>query len=104
MSPQMPMVKKQLMRVLSRLTLLTQLGLTFITPPLLLLLAAMWLEDRFGVGEWIVVPALLIGLLSGGCGAYGLLAAELRKDRQSDGKTRKTGDGKETKGTTGHET
>ena len=98
------MDNKQLMRVLSRLTLLTQLGLTFITPPLQLLFGAMWLEERFGVGEWIVIAALIVGLLSGGCGAYSLIAAELRKDRREEGKKSRSAEKKENgsgKGTTG---
>ena len=94
--------RKYLMRVLSRLTLLTQLGLTFITPPLLLLFGAMWLQEHCGTGDWAVIAALLVGLLSGGCGAYGLLAGELRKDRRDDAKNTEPGNGSGNgKGTSG---
>ncbi len=100
--------RKHLMRILSRLTLLTQVGLTFITPPLLLLCGAVWLQDRFGTGDWVVIAALLVGLLSGGCGVYGLLAGELRRERRDEakdpeiGKEHGSGNGDENgKGTNG---
>lgn len=75
---------KELIRVLSRITLITQLGLSLVLPPVLLALGAMWLQKRFGVGDWLLVCAILTGVLSGACSAYQLLRAELsREERQN---------------------
>lgn len=94
------MKSKDLIRILSRITLLTQLGLTFLTPPVLLTLGALWLQERFGTGDWLVVTALLVGLLSGACGAWQLLSAELKKDRRENARAENGGNGK---GNSGHE-
>lgn len=44
------------------LALLTQLGLSLATPPLLCLYAADWLRNRFDLGLWVMVVALMLGL------------------------------------------
>ena len=68
------------MRALSRITLLTQLGLSLVAPPVLLTLGALWLQGKYGVGDWILLCAILVGIVSGGCSVYNLLRAELRRD------------------------
>ncbi len=45
--------------------LLTQLGLSVALPPLLCLFAAGWVRDRLGLGLWIMVIALLLGVGGG---------------------------------------
>jgi len=73
-------MQKDLMRILSRITLISQLGLSFVTPPLLLLLLALWLQDKFGWGDWILLCAILTGCISGGCAVFNLIRAEIRRD------------------------
>ena len=85
-------MNKDLIRIVSRISLITQLGLSLITPPLLLLLGALWLQERFGVGDWLILCAILAGILSGGCAAYNLIRAELLHEKR-----RKT-DSSDTKG------
>lgn len=79
-------MQKDLIRIISRISLITQLGLSLVTPPLLLLLGALWLQNRFGVGDWILLCAILTGIISGGCAVYNLIRAELQseKRRRSD--------------------
>lgn len=77
-------------QILSRITLVTQLGFTLITPIILCIFAALWLQSHTSVGEWIWIPAILIGLISGICGAAGLIRAEIartgstQEDRSSE--------------------
>lgn len=90
-------MQKETMRILSRITLISQLGLSLVTPPLLLLLGALWLQQRFGVGDWILLCAILVGFLSGGCAVYNLLRAELARDgRNSEKNLEKEGKQNET--------
>ena len=79
-------MQKDLVRLVSRISLITQLGLSLVTPPLLLLYGAMWLQERFGIGDWLLLCAILTGILSGGCAAYNLIRAELlcEKRRKTD--------------------
>ncbi len=50
--------------------LLTQLGLSVAVPPLLCLYAANWLRGVLGLGLWIMVIALLLGLGSAGVNVW----------------------------------
>lgn len=47
-----------------------QLGFTIVTPPVVLALGAHALCSRFGVGSWIMLPAILLGFLASASGAY----------------------------------
>ena len=70
-------------RILARISLITQLGLSLVTPPLLLLLGALWLQSRFGMGDWILLCAILGGIVSGICAALRLIRAELLAEHRS---------------------
>lgn len=52
---------------LQNLTWLTQLGLSLTVPPILCLAAADWLSRRFGLGEWVFLAAIILGV---GSAAY----------------------------------
>ncbi len=57
------MDKHQILRECAEnFALLTQLGLSIAVPPLLCLFAANWLRNRFALGLWIMVIALLLGI------------------------------------------
>ncbi len=58
---------KQKMRILNALSYLTQLGLSIALPPVLCIFAGLWLQEKTGVGEWIIVVMLIVGLISGVC-------------------------------------
>ena len=77
---------KDFINLFSRLTLLTQLGLTFVTPPILLTLGAVWVQEKTGIGDWLVIAAVLVGVISGVCGAASLIRAELARDRREEKK------------------
>ena len=51
------------MKTLTMLLWVTQFGLSIMVPPCLLLLAAVWLQQRFGWGMWIVAVMGILGVL-----------------------------------------
>ena len=56
------MILKQWSEILRNVTMLSQLGLSFITP-LLLCLAVCWLiVSKTGVGSWIFIPGFFFGM------------------------------------------
>lgn len=61
---------------------LTQLGLSVLMPPVLLLLAALWLRARFGWGVWVLIVALVVGLLSSFCSAVNFYRAVTRRQKR----------------------
>ncbi len=52
---------------LQNLTWLTQLGLSLTVPPVLCLLLAGWLAEKFLLGPWVWLAAILLGLGASGC-------------------------------------
>ena len=57
------------MKLLKTLTLLGQFGFTFITPPVTMAILGWWLQSRFGLGTWVMLVCLLIGLMTSFAGA-----------------------------------
>ena len=53
---------KAISELVKNLTLLTQLGLSLVTPLLMCLGISWWLTSRFGLGGWVYIPAFLFGL------------------------------------------
>lgn len=50
------------MKDLSLLSWFTQLGLSVAIPPAMLIFSAVWLQNRFGWGQWILWVAILLGI------------------------------------------
>lgn len=44
-----------------------------------------WLQDRFELGSWVVLCGIIVGLISGGCGAYRWIVSYMRDDRRKHG-------------------
>lgn len=70
----------EFVRLFSRISLLTQLGLSVVTPPILAVLGALWLQDRFGLGDWVLFVAILVGILSGVTSVFSFVRREARRD------------------------
>jgi len=51
------------MKKLSLILWVTQFGLSILLPPCLLLLLAVWLQNKFGLGMWIVAVLGILGAL-----------------------------------------
>ncbi len=50
--------------VITALAMVTQFGITVITPVLLCIIGAIWLRDKFNLGNWTVILGILIGIAS----------------------------------------
>lgn len=57
------------MKLLKTLTLLGQFGFTFITPPVTMGILGWWLQSRFGLGTWVMLVCLFLGLMTSFAGA-----------------------------------
>ncbi len=50
--------------IITALAMVTQFGITVITPVLLCTFAAVWLREKFGLGNFTVILGILIGIVS----------------------------------------
>ena len=57
------------MKDLHMLVWLTQVGISVAAPPVVFLLIGVWLRNRFGLGIWCILTALVLGLI---CAVSGL--------------------------------
>ena len=74
------------MKKLTLILWVTQFGLSILMPPCLFLLLAVWLQERFGWGLWIVAVLGVLGLLV----AFSTAKANLRAMRRdADAASRK---------------
>ena len=51
------------MKDMKLLIWMTQLGLSVAVPPVVLILLAVWLRNRFDWGVWVVIVGIVLGLL-----------------------------------------
>lgn len=49
-------------QVLKNIAYLTQVGLSLATPLVLCIWGAVWLRDRFSLGDWVVLAGIILGL------------------------------------------
>ena len=74
------------MKNLGLLVWLTQLGLSVAIPPAVFILLAVWLRDRFGLGAWVVIVGILLGVI---CAVDGLRVSlkameQMSRDKQEE--------------------
>ncbi len=62
------------------LIFITQLGLSVAVPPAGFILLALWLRDRFGWGKWVMIVAVILGLI---CAVEGLRSTLKTMSRMS---------------------
>lgn len=88
------MTGKQFMELVKNLTLLTQLGFSFITPLLLCVGICWWLTSKLGVGGWVFIPGFFFGLggsFSFALRVYRMVMREDTKDGSGDRNDRRRG-------------
>lgn len=73
--------KNDLLKSLRLLGYLTQFGLSVILPPLILVFLGVRLCDRYGIGPWLIVVLLLLGLVSSGCSFYRFFKTFVRETK-----------------------
>ena len=77
--------------ILQGLSMLTQLGLSIALPPVLCILAGLWVQKKFALGEWVIVVALVVGLVSGACSFASFIRTARYKTKKEE-KDRETGE------------
>ncbi len=70
--------------------ILRQLTISFLTPVLMMVFLCLWLKNRFGIGDWLVLVGILWGVGSGILSVYKYLkkridrAEKLRQQEYKD--------------------
>ena len=75
---------KPYMKILRSISLLTQLGISLVAPPLLLVWLALHLQARYGLGPWVVLVAIGAGLVSAFSGTWRLLKSVVRQNEKDN--------------------
>lgn len=73
---------KQLQETYKNILLLTQFGLSFITPLLLCLGFCFWLTSSFHVGGWIFILGFFFGMGGSGMVAYKLYLSVTKQQKK----------------------
>lgn len=77
---------------LRALGFITQAGLSFCVPLVLCILGASFLRTRFGLGQWVMLLGILLGLASGVSGFANILRAMERLSHPAPGDQGKKGE------------
>ncbi len=75
--------------VLRYLIYFSQVGFTVVTPPVLCCFGAIWLRDKFGWGNGVVIVGILLGVAVAACRLRDFLRFTERKARESERKGEK---------------
>ena len=67
--------------VIKALSMLTQVGITLLTPILLCILFTSWLVRKFGIGSWVVIVGAVIGVASGFLNLYKQFKVMIKDDK-----------------------
>ena len=81
--------RKWLREALNNISVYGQMGFTIVVPPVLLCLLGSWLRRKFGLGYWVILVAIIVGLLSAFTTIYRICMDFLAKNTKDDGKNRK---------------
>ena len=75
--------------IIKNITILTQLGLSFVTPIFLCLGLCWWLNIHGGLGGWVYIPGFFFGLGGSFMVAYKLYLHVTDQQKKEDTKKRK---------------
>lgn len=70
--------------VLRYLIYFSQVGITVVTPPVLCCFGAVWLRDRLGWGNGVVIVGIMLGIAVAACGLRDILRFTERKARERE--------------------
>lgn len=71
--------------VIAALGMITQFGLSTLTPMLLCILGAVWLKARFSLGDWVVLVGVLLGAGSGFLSMLKMIRSMAELSKKEDG-------------------
>lgn len=72
--------------IIKHLTIMTQFGLSLITPLLLCLALCWWLSGHLGLGGWVYIPGFFFGMGGSGMVAYKLYLSVTKKQEKEQKK------------------
>lgn len=61
---------KDWMKLIRSACILGQFGFNLIIPPVVMAMVGWWLQSRFGLGIWVMLVCLAVGLCTSGANAY----------------------------------
>ncbi len=73
---------KEKFTFLSAMSYLVQVGISVALPPVLFILLAVYLRNRFGIGNWIIAAGIILGILGAAGGLIGSLKSLHRLGKQ----------------------
>lgn len=73
--------------LIKNITMLSQFGLSFITPTLLCLAICWWLSSSWGIGGWVYIPGFFFGMGGSGMVAYKFYLSVTKKEKKKEKKT-----------------
>ena len=73
---------KNLSEILKHISMLGQLGLNIIIPIILCVLGCWLLTDKAGVGEWVFIPGLILGIGGAFMSGYKFYLSESKKAKK----------------------
>ena len=73
---------KKYMNVLRLIASFGQFGFTLITPPVVMALLGWWLQSRFSLGTWVMLVAIVIGLLTSAASAWKFYLQVMGKEKK----------------------
>lgn len=71
------------MKNINLLVWLTQLGISVAVPPAVFILVGVWLRNRFSLGSWVVIVAVIVGVV---CAIDGLRTSLKAMERMAKDK------------------
>ena len=74
--------------IFKNITMLTQFGLSFITPLLLCLALCWWLTVRMGMGGWVYIPGFFFGMGGSVMVAYKLYLSVTHRQKKEKKKSK----------------
>lgn len=77
---------KNWIHVIKHITMLTQFGLSFVTPIFLCLALCWWLNIHIGLGGWVYIPGFFFGLGGSFMVAYKLYLSVTGHQKKSENK------------------
>lgn len=81
--------KAWLRKALQDISMYGQIGFTIVVPPVVLCLIANWLMKRFHIGHWLLIAAIILGILCAFTSIYKICCGFLLKNTKEKDENRK---------------
>ncbi len=75
---------KRYQDLLKGISYVGQFGFAIVTPPIVMGLLGSWLQKRFGLGSWVMIIAILAGILAAGSSAYSFFKSIDRMEQKKE--------------------